>query len=85
MVARPTGTTVRAGSRMESSSEPDPGTTDGAIHIMDARTLADLWAGALTEIGLTDADLRVIRYAAGLKGAAGLPAEGSGAAAKKLL
>jgi hypothetical protein len=85
MDARLTATTVRVGSRMESSSEPDPGTTVGAVHIMDARMAADLWAGALTDVDLTDVGLRVIRCVAGLKGAAGLPEEGSGAAAKKLL
>src|ERR1019366_10739210 len=53
MLARPTVTTVRAGSRTGSLSARAPGTTAGDIHITDEATVEVLW-----DTALRDADLR---------------------------
>src|ERR1039457_2267357 len=56
MVARPTATMVRAGSRMGSSSARAPGTTVGDIHITDEAMLAALQpADRLPGAGSTEA------------------------------
>src|SRR5450756_1059846 len=54
ILARPTATTVRAGSRTGSLSAQAPGTTAGDIHITDARMIAAFTDMVLTDVVLTD-------------------------------
>jgi hypothetical protein len=55
MLAHPTGTTVRAGSRAESLSAQARGTTAGDMDIMDGPMPADLWdLAAMWDVALRD-------------------------------
>jgi len=101
MVARPTATTVQAGSRMGSLSAQAPRTA-GIVHITDATTVATLMTD-MKDAGLRGADLKDVvlidtvlidaarRFGEASKGEAGAKAsaegsmESSGAAAKKLI
>src|SRR6266852_1683325 len=80
ILAHPTATMARAGSRTGSLSAQAPGTTDGDIHIMDAPTVAALMAD-LRDADLRDADLRgVVLRGTASKGAAGARSSGEGSA-----
>src|SRR6266849_5914956 len=75
ILAHPTATMARAGSRTGSLSAQAPGTTDGDIHIMDAPTVAALMAD------LRDADLRgVVLRGTASKGTVGARSSGEGSA-----
>src|ERR1019366_9206928 len=80
MLARPTATTVRAGSRTGSSSAPGPGTKAGDIHLTVARMIAAFTDVVLTDLVLRDVGLMEVvrRFGAASKGAvrAQAPAEG---------